>query len=147
MRICVMNIIQHCIFHINKTVSSKSTLKKSFILYVLLIWCFDGRSRKSPWWYIMGKRESERGMGKGKKQKREKKKKKKQPCVGWYDETFITLWERSQSDLYFNTPCWNQREWNRNSSVTAWRALWKIVLQRNILIETLNGNSNGLIMN
>ena len=87
MRICVMNIIQHCIFHINKTVSSRSTLKKSFILYVLLIWCFDGRSRKSPWWYIMGKRESERGMGKGKKQKREEKKKKKPTLCGliWWN--------------------------------------------------------------
>lgn len=33
--------------------------------------------------------------GKGRKKKREERK-----PVNGYDETFITLWERSQSDLY-----------------------------------------------
>ena len=59
--------------------------------------------------------------GKGRK----KKEKKKKTCVGWYDEAFMTLWDRSQSGLYFNTQGWNQRERNRNASETAWRVCEK----------------------
>lgn len=68
---------------------------------------------------------------KEKNKKKERNQKGKNPA-GWYDETFITLWESSQSDLYFNTPCWNQREWDRNVDETLRGELFEIGLCKRI---------------
>lgn len=66
--------------------------------------------------------------------------------MGCYDEIFISWWESSQSDLDFNSLCRNQREQHRNVNAARYGEFCEIG-QKSILIETVNGNSNGLIMN
>lgn len=70
-----MNIIQHCIFHINKTVSSRSTLKRRASSYMYFSYdALMGDGEKFMMVYN-GKRVRERNVEREEKKKRERKRK------------------------------------------------------------------------
>lgn len=108
MRVTLMNITtQQYMLQINKTlVSCGSPLETSSIW---LHFSYDSLRGEEPMtaYNRLKKRK--------KKKKNSRNKQNGKKLVDWYDETFITSWESSQSDLYFSTPCWNQTEWNRNA--------------------------------